>query len=215
MERMEIGGYAPATRVFFETARAALEKMDPQDVCNRTGAVYDAATAQYVVTYLGSEARAGARDCAMEWDRPIHSTFHITLLHYLMQADGSLPKGEWISLHDAAPVGSTRIESMLKSSIPPLIDAFAGDMDGFFAAAAKIGGEKVAKDTVRLSILPHIPTQITVWPADDEFPADARVIFDRTLRGQLFGEDLPYIADVAVQALVYASGRPYRFLSNM
>lgn len=59
----------------------------------------------------------------------------------------------------------------------------------------------------KVPILPHILSQVTIWPADDEFPADARILFDKTKHGQLFAEDLPYIGAILAQALIWASGK--------
>lgn len=210
---MQITDYPPATRIFFETAREALIKLNVDNTCERTGACYDASRGHYAIPYLGCEAWIDAQNAAMQWDRPITSLFHITLLHYLIYADGSKPKGDWISLYDAAPNGSTRVNHMLKANIPPLISVFADDMNSFFENAEKIGGEKISDSSIVIRILPNIPVQITIWPKDDEFPADARILLDKTIRGQLTAEDIVYVADVAVQALVVASGKPYHFTS--
>lgn len=203
---MNISDYAPATQKFFKNARDDLEKLDTEDVCRRTGAEYDQDKNLYLLPYLGHIAKINAKTASMEWGWPIRSLFHILLLHYLIHADGSKPKGQLISMHEAAPLGSTRVTHMINSSIPPLIKAFSGDLEAFLMDAEILGGKRISNNTVEIPIFPHLPIQITIWPEDDEFPADARILFDKTIRGQLTPEDIVYVGDIAVQALYFASG---------
>lgn len=183
--------------------------MDVADACRRTGAGFDSENNQYLLPCLGGIASIGARDCALQWEHAAQAKFHLVLLHYLMFADGSIPKGERMSLFEAAPTGSVWADRMLKSCIPPLAAVFGNDMDCFFSSALSLGGEKLSSDTAVIHALPHLPVYITIWGADEEFPADARVLLDKTLPGQLPGEDRLVIAEFTVLALLQASGKPF------
>lgn len=194
-----------SNEVFLNFARESLKELDPIDVCARTGAVFHRDQEEYELTILGYPARVKLEDCSLEWHWSVWPLIHIITLHYLIHADGSKPKGDLISLYDVAPTASTRVGHMIKANIPPLTTCFAGDMPAFRDAVYLLGGDMLKPDTAELLIYPHIPIQITIWPADDEFPADARILFDRTLKNQLPGESIVYVADIAVQSLLTAA----------
>ncbi len=194
-------------QIFLEHARKSLGELSPETVCERTGARYE--NGCYRLSVLGSEATVAQG--VVSWRCPLQPVFEVITLHYLIYADGSKPKGELISLYDAAPTASTRAEQMMRANIPPLVACFATDMGAFAAATETLGGRMTGRDTAQLLIYPHLPIRITIMPEDEEFPADAQILFDRTLRAQLPAESMVYIADFAVQTLAVAAGKAYPF----
>lgn len=206
---MSVNNLPPSAAEALRVATLEFAKLDSDDVCRRTGATFDKANNKYLLPCLGGTAKIDAVDCSLEWESTAQAKFHLVLLHYLIYADGSIPKGERISLHQVAPAGSAWAERMIKSATPPLANVFGEDIPCLYASAEKLGGQKLSEGTVEIPVLPHLPVYLTVWEKDDEFPADARILLDATLPRQLPGEDRLVVAEFTVLALLEASGKPF------
>jgi hypothetical protein len=51
-------------------------------------------------------------------------------------------------------------------------------------------------------VLPGVPLQLILWAADDEFPAEANILFDKNI-GQIFlPEDVAWLAGMVVYRLM-------------
>lgn len=116
-----------------------------------------------------------------EWDRQIP----FVLLTYLALAKTDGP--------DAPEGASDGARMVSPREIYAGIDAFAGvnalqtqdlaaalsvDADRFLALAARLGGEPVdgADATARFSLLPRVHVDVQLWLADDEFPAEVKIL---------------------------------------
>jgi hypothetical protein len=194
----------------FDAAFGALRALDTAQVCAHTGAQHDSASGRYSVRYLGQTAQVDARDGAVYWEVGAHTTplDALVLVHYLGHADGTAPTGEWLSLHEMAPTAGWA-QRIIKTCAPPLATAFGNDMPAFFFSAEKLGGQPLSGDTALVPLLPFIPLYITIWQQDDEFPADARILVDRTLPHQLPGEDRLVVPQLALAALLRCAGKPF------
>ena len=89
----------------------------------------------------------------------------------------------------------------------PLIREFGGDYRRFQTAAAKIGGVEqpatgTGKHVWHILALPKILSQIIFYEADDEYPADIQIMFDRTAPRFLEFECLAFLAGSMVKALI-------------
>jgi hypothetical protein len=102
------------------------------------------------------------------------------ILHYILNADRTPLKGEWISYREL-PDGlfySSTIPGILK----PLINKYESDGKLFLKKAIQIGG--VNNNSFKFSAVVHpfkmFPTLIIFEEKSEEFDADARVLFDRS-----------------------------------
>jgi len=102
------------------------------------------------------------------------------ILHYLLNADGTPLRGEWISYREL-PDGlfySNTIPGILK----PLINKYENDGKLFLKKAVQMGG--VINDNFKFSAVIYpfkmFPTLIIFEEKSEEFDADARVLFDRS-----------------------------------
>ncbi|MBW2591755.1 MAG: DUF3786 domain-containing protein, partial [Deltaproteobacteria bacterium] len=57
------------------------------------------------------------------------------------------------------------------------------------------------------SILPKTPMQLILWEGDDEFPAEANILFDKTAGEILSPEDAAWLAGMLVYRLIAISYR--------
>jgi hypothetical protein len=94
--------------------------------------------------------------------------------------------------------------------VRPLLHAFGDDYKKFEAAARKLDGvpEGPAADAGqrwRFAVLPRIPLRLIFYPADEEFPADIQLLFDRSAPKFLEFECLAFLSGCFVKALLSAA----------
>lgn len=145
--------------------------------------------------------------------RPAHAAVAILLLHYLERADGTLPMGEWRAFRDL-PDGLFYWPSFTARTEAPLATAFgaAGESDGsaaFRAAAEALGGEplELADASFAFTALPHLRLAALLWAGDEDFVAEARIVFDAAASHYLPAEDLEGLAETLTRRLL-AARRP-------
>ena len=55
------------------------------------------------------------------------------------------------------------------------------------------------------NILPRVPLQLVLYAADEEFPAEANILFDSTIGEILSPEDIAWLAGMLVYRLIAIS----------
>jgi len=163
-----------------------------------------------------------------------HVAVRIMLLHYLLQADGTPPSGDWVSFREL-PDGLFYAASFAARAEAPLEAAFggpaeaggpaagrpaeargpvagglaiAGGLDAFRRAAAAAGGEPFAAADAAYAFraLPLLRLAAMLWEGDDEFPARAQIVFDASAGHCLPAEDLAGLGGLLARRLVSAAG---------
>jgi hypothetical protein len=112
--------------------------------------------------------------------------FELLALTYLAQAQELPLDGQWISEKDL-PGGSTFFRGPHALPVQPLLGRFGGDLEAFRRAGQALGGQglQFGDAAFHFLALPRIPTACVLWRLDEEFPARATMMFDRTLSRQL------------------------------
>jgi len=105
----------------------------------------------------------------------------ILLLDYLENADGTAPTGRWIGFQEL-PNGSFYRRAFQGYSGDQLVRDLDGDVDVFRRAAEKMGGESLELGDAAYAFraLPQMTLVVVWWSGDEEFPAEASVLFDET-----------------------------------
>ena len=106
--------------------------------------------------------------------------------------------------------GQNNLASGIMNS--PLIREFGGDYGKFREAMLRLGGTEeqgtpTGKHVWRLLVLPKILAQIVFYEADDEFPADIQIMFDKTTPRFLDFECLAFLSGSMVYAMTGEDGR--------
>ena len=85
-----------------------------------------------------------------------------------------------------------------------VLDRYGRDPEGFRRAVASLDGRLVdmADAAGRLLPFPRIPLYFLMWFADDEFPADLKILFDRSIEQVLPADAIWALANRVAQALV-------------
>jgi len=90
-----------------------------------------------------------------------------------------------------------------------VLDRYGRDPEGFRRAVRALDGDLVdmADAAGRLLPFPRIPLYFLMWFADDEFPANLRVLFDRTIEQVLPADAIWALVNRVARALVDQTAR--------
>lgn len=129
------------------------------------------------------------------------------MFHYAVE--NPRPSGEMVpfrSVKRAYP-----FESAYRSSIlEPLAQLFTGRADALQAAFQRLGAEKIARCDAggRLDVIPGLKLDVLFWDGDDEFPAQANMLFDSNITDFMHEENVVGVASDAATFLAEAAGLP-------
>jgi len=103
----------------------------------------------------------------------------LLFLDYLLRGDGTPVAGRWVGFQEL-PDGMFYRQAFQGYSGDQLVRDLAGDTDAFRAAAARLGGASLSMGDAAFAfeVLPRVLLALVWWAGDDEFPANATVLFD-------------------------------------
>lgn len=167
-----------------------LEALNPQDVISRTGCAYDTSTGQYRINIWGYDY------CVEPHNNKIYPKenglktyqdfFYIFILHYLLTAKKILPSGEWVSEKDLkGGEGFFRGPHTLPLNV--ITKRVGNDIEFFESLCKKLGGNRIdfADAAFSFNITPSIPVAVLYWQGDEDFPSEAKLLFDKTIEKHL------------------------------
>ena len=126
-----------------------------------------------------------------------------TLLHYCKPT--ARLSGEWVSfedLRDASPFAA----AFRRGILLPLGALFSGREALLEPAVRALGGERVSRNGYWLPAFACIPVRLNFWDGDEDFPAQANLLFDRSAVDFIHVESVVTIASEAVSLLATAAG---------
>lgn len=171
-----------------------LAALDPDEVCGRTDASYDAASGLYMLRSFGRDFHISPQEEKIFCRSPgsevflqkLGYFFRLSVIGYLAIAKGVAPTGRLIT-----PINMRSGQLFFRGShILPLdrvAEKYAGDRDGFLKRGEELNGERLGHGDASLKLLPllRVPVVQILWLADDEFPARADLLFDSSCEVQL------------------------------
>ncbi len=130
----------------------------------------------------------------------------VLILHYL-EADSYPISGKWVAYREI-PGASFYFSAFTKRAIDPLKNVFGNNVDGFIKAATMLKGKSVdiGDAAFEFQVLPEIPLQLIIHEGDEEFPAEANILFDETIGKMLSPEDVAWLAGMLVYRLMALAG---------
>lgn len=191
-------------------AQAELSRRDPATLTRCGGCRRDAdgnlrlalLGKEYVVSVPGYQVRAAA-------DGKETSSFISSLiLTYLANADGTPPSGTWIGFRDL-PDGMFYVQAFQGYSGGRLVRELAGGLDAFKCAAQAVGGRPLdlGSAAYAFEVLPQVHLAVVYWEGDEEFPAQAQVLFDATATRYLPTDGLAILGSQLVGTLLKSATR--------
>lgn len=198
-----------AFQEMFQAAKDMLHGRDPEQVAALAGVRFDGGG--FLVPSLGQTLRFSYPDYRCE--TPLHAWQYLTILHYLHLADGSPVTGQPIPLGDM-PGGLVRGSKYDRSVVQALAAFLNGKTEARLRTVFQsLGGVfRAGKGdlNVTLPYLPRFPLYLSVWFADEEFPASGTLLLDRCAPHYLTVEDAVSLGDVVLERLTLAESQKER-----
>ena len=177
-----------------EKAWEALGKVDPGDVCTRTGATFDRVSGLYRFKSFGKDFSVSPQDKKILSDAPESDTlllkleffFNFSVICSFYSAKDVPLTGKLIN-----PINMKSGQLFFRGShILPLdkvSERYGNDRDGFLKRGLVQGGVglEYGDASVKLFPLPRVPVLLILWLADEEFPPRADILFDSSAEIQL------------------------------
>ncbi|MCG8615571.1 MAG: DUF3786 domain-containing protein [Desulfobacterales bacterium] len=167
-----------------------LKHKDPETVCRHTGAMYHPETGGYTLdiwqrSFLADPA---GRSVSQTGGDPIPKPDYAALfvVHYLLGATEADVSGDWVSEKDI-PGGAAFFRGPHTLPTQGIVDTFGDDLERFKGQCGKLGGRPLdmADAAFAFDITPNIPVAVLYWQGDEDFGAEAKLLFDRSISAHL------------------------------
>jgi hypothetical protein len=151
--------------------------------------------------YLVDYPQFEFKDAAGEKEVPLQE--QVLILHYLLASGVSPLSNQWISYREI-PGASFYFVAFIKRAVEPLKKVFGQNLPGFSRAAKKLGAREIENGDAgfEFRVFPAVPLQLILWTGDDEFPAEANILFDKNIGRILSPEDVAWLAGMVVYRLM-------------
>ncbi len=190
-----------------EQARTQLGTLTQDEIVARSGCTLTA-EGRYQLDFMGraytiDEAfivrRADTGDEVAAFNQSI-------ILMYLATADGTPPFEHWISFHEL-PDGQFYEQAFRGYSGEELVRGLRGDVEAFKRAAVRLNGEAIELGDAAFvfRILPRLGFVVVMSAGDEDFPAQARVLFEVTAPHYLSTDGLAILGGQLVGQIIKAA----------
>jgi hypothetical protein len=143
---------------------------------------------------------------SVEPEKEVPIQEQVLVLHYLQAPEAPRPSGNWVSYREI-PGASFYNSAFIKRAIDPLKKVFGQDPDAFQRAAGRMAGRPIEPGDAgyEFDVFPRVPLQIILYLGDDEFPAEANILFDPSVELILSAEDIAWMAGMQVYRMIALS----------
>lgn len=186
-------------QVAYDSAAEILKKADPKEICGKTGALYEKSC--YKVRFL--KKLYEIKMPSVDFTPPgLPAIVEVLILHYLT-AEKDAPKVKEFVNFSTIPDGMFYQKAFNRRALDKVIDRFGGDPEGLMAAGTALGGRKWTSGeySVIVPVFPRIDLVVQLFPADEEFPVQANILFPDNIGNFLPVEDTALLGGYLVGAL--------------
>ncbi len=179
-----------------------LVALNPEEVCERASCRYDEETKSYILSIWGEEFAIDPHNATLDPasnDFPGLQEYMILFcLYYLLNAKAVDISNKWISEKDI-PGGATFFRGPHEIPCHLLSRRFENDITAFKRECARLHGAPIdmADAAFRFDITPRIPVAVLYWLGDDDFPPEAKLLYDKTITTHL-APDIVYALAVEI-----------------
>ncbi len=128
----------------------------------------------------------------------------ILILHYLIQKLKRLPAltGEWLTFRELSGIEGY-YPAFKNRAIEPIIRKYGNNPQGLLQALERLPAKRVMEPDVSivLEAFEGVVVLIKLWRADEEFGADANMLFDKSITGIFCTEDIVVLAGLVAASL--------------
>ena len=173
-------------KVYFQD----LSEQDSSVVCRRARCKYDDGNKFYTLSVWGDEYAIYPHDYRIDSlaanDRGLHDFFFLFIIYYILKSKDIEISGVWISEKDI-PGGATFFRGPHEIPTHLICRQFKNDVEAFRNKCEQLHGlpMDMADAAYRFEITPRIPVSVLYWAGDDDFPPEAKILYDRTITEHL------------------------------
>jgi len=188
-----------------------LESTPPDNILNRIPCTYNDVKKLYSVQLWGDDYAIDQQSmtisCKTSDKRPSHEYFPIFIIFYLLKITPTPPGGKWISEKDI-PGGTTFFRGPHLIPTSDICDQIGNDIGAFKEQCGKMGGTplNLADASFSFEIAPLLHVAVLYWVGDEDFPAEAKILYDNTI-SDLLPLDIVFALAVEVCTRI---GSPHR-----
>jgi hypothetical protein len=137
-------------------------------------------------------------------DEAISLQEQVVIFHYIIGAGSASAIGGHLIPYREIPGASFYHAVFIKRAVDPLKNVFGHNPSTLSPLAGRLNGRSIDHGDVsfEFSVLPKVPIQIILWRGDEEFPAEANILFDSTISDIFSPEDVAWIASLLVYRLI-------------
>lgn len=178
-----------------------LTQRDPHEVCMRLSCSFDAARNCYELPIWGNTyaiyPTTRKVECTTLKKQP-HEYFSLFAVHYLLTAKNILSANQWISEKDM-PGGVTFFRGPHEIPTRLITQKVRDSTEDFQELARKHNGLPLdmADTACIFHITDRIPVAVLYWAGDDDFPAESKILYDKTLT-EHFALDIVFALAVGI-----------------
>jgi hypothetical protein len=186
--------------------RVALQARPPQRVAELAGAQWDAAASELRLCWLDRCYRIAWPEMVVfpvDCEEPALANVQGLLLYYLDRADGTPRAEEWISFREL-PDGWLYHQAFQGYTGDRLVQALENDLADFVRRCKALGGMsmELGDKGYAFQVLPSVWLAVVYWQGDEEFPAQAHVLFDAAAGHYLSADGLALLGSHLVSHLL-------------
>ena len=158
----------------------------PEDVCRRAACRYDKDRQCYELEVWGDAYRIYPLERRIQRQGkdspPVHAYLSIFIVHYLLTVLETAIENEWISEKDI-PGGATFFRGPHAIPTGLITETYQNDIEAFSYRCKALHGNGVTMGDAafQFQITERIPVVVLYWQGDDDFPPEAKILFDGSI----------------------------------
>jgi hypothetical protein len=189
-------------------ARATLRETKPSKLVLRSGCEQDA-DGDFRLSFFWREYTISSDAFSVrraDTGEEMPSFIQSLILTYLATADGTTPSSRWIGFREL-PDGMFYAQAFQGYSGGRLMRELQGGVDAFRRAAERLGGKPLSMGDAgyTFAVLPRVHLALVYWEGDEEFPSQARVLFEDSASHYLPTDGLAILGSQLVGKILKAS----------
>ena len=167
-----------------------LAEKNPEEVCRLALCDYDPIKKGYRISVWGEDYGIYPQESQIirlqENNPDVGHLLGLFIIYYLLRAKDMRISKEWISEKDI-PGGTTFFRGPHKIPTQIIEKRYENNVEEFKEVCEQLNGIPLdmADAAYAFEITPRIPVAVQFWDKDDEFSAEAKILFDRTIAEQL------------------------------
>lgn len=179
-----------------------LENKSPAEIAKNAGVVFDEETSTIKLKSFDKEIEIKYPSYdVIGWD---NEWYILMLLHYLDLADGSPMEGKLIHFGELKDglIRGARFDKTIEEQMKKFLSK--KDEDKVINTCKALCGEQIkskADYSAVFKLFPNYPITVNIWFEDEEFPAEANMLIDKSADNYLTIEDAVVAADLMMQVI--------------